>query len=81
MTYVLIVVQTREQADELNAKLPLPSADMKMQAIFYGESICGLHYRGQRPNVIFANYTDDGGRWKHEVLMSSFARGAVLIGM
>ncbi|CDN42015.1 hypothetical protein [Paenibacillus sp. P22] len=79
--YVLIVVQTREKADALNATLPLASDVLKIQAVFYGQAICGLHHRGQRPNIIVEHYTDifAGGGWRNEVLLANAAHDAVWV--
>ncbi|MBG9736583.1 hypothetical protein [Paenibacillus alvei] len=81
MAYVLFVVQTREEAAELNANFPEPDVD-KFRAVFCGQDILGLNYRGKRPNVIVMDYvelTDKHTRWTNEVLRPCAHRNVIWI--
>lgn len=81
MAYVLFVVQTKEEASELNAIFPESDVD-KYHAIFCGQDILGINYRGRRPNVIVMDYeelTDKHGRWTTEVLRPSADYNAIWI--
>jgi hypothetical protein len=51
-TYTLILCANQRTADELNSLLPPPTRNRKIQAIFNGQIICGLHHHQQRPNVL-----------------------------
>lgn len=81
MAYVLFVVQTREEAAAINAILPEPSVD-KYQAIYCGQSVCGIHHCGKRPNVIVMDYvelTDKHTEWTNVVLRPCADRNAIWI--
>lgn len=80
MAYVWIVVQTKDIADKINEALPVADGSTRVEAIFYGQLICGAHYYGQRPNIIIEKYTDvGGGTWTNEILRAGAARDAVFI--
>lgn len=81
MAYVLFVVQTREEAAAINARLPEPGVD-KYQAIYCGQLVCGIHHRGKRPDVIVMDYvelTDKHSEWTNVVLRPCADHNAIWI--
>ncbi|UJF36545.1 hypothetical protein [Paenibacillus hexagrammi] len=80
MTFMLIVVQTRRTAEEINARLAHPVGHFAARAVFVGEALCGIHFRGQRPNMIITQYDPQSMRdlkWEREVLKPAVAQDAV----
>lgn len=70
MIFELIVVDTPEQAK----RYPVKNEPGHVQrAICVGQSICGLHHRGQRPNRLTRNHrkleTEIELYWEMEVLL------------
>jgi len=53
MIFELIVVDTPEQAKSYPVK---NEPGHVQRAVFVGQSFCGLHYHGQRPNRLTRNH-------------------------
>ncbi|SER88564.1 hypothetical protein [Psychrobacillus sp. OK032] len=75
MVFELIVVDTKEEADFINLTVAKPNDHRKTYAVFVGQTICGLHHRGVRPNRLTRWHreltTEMELRWNAEVLIPS----------
>lgn len=82
MNFTLIVVQTRQLAEELNSCLPVDDGRSRVSAVFVGQALCGLHYGGQRPNTIITKFevrTMKEHDWVKSVLFQIAAQDATWI--
>lgn len=78
--YTLIITETREEADALNAVLPQPTRGSKVQAYQRGYLFCGLHHNGRRPSaVISLTKLRDDDEWFRQILRPTMAHDAVWI--
>jgi len=78
--YTLIITETREEADALNAVLPQPTREVKVEAYHRGRSLLGLTHGGRRPNaVISLTKLRDDDEWFRQALRPAMARDAVWI--
>jgi hypothetical protein len=71
--FIVVITQTREEADVLNAVFPPPTVDFRIQAYHYGYAFCGLNHYGMRPNVLLSLIAlDDNDKWVRECLRATF---------
>lgn len=70
MIFELIVVDTREQAKDYPV---IQSDELRQEVVFIGQGICGLHYRGIRPNKLTRLCRELSGEhelsWERECLI------------
>lgn len=50
--YFLIVVDTKEEAQELNKKVPAPTDLLKIEAVYLGQIVHGKRHGIYRPNIV-----------------------------
>lgn len=73
MDVIIIVVQTKELAEQLRQIITLPNVIIT----FYGANILGFNRGGVRPNIALCAYEERGGcGWTNEVLRAGLAPGA-----
>ncbi|WP_348623018.1 hypothetical protein ABFT51_17565 [Paenibacillus peoriae] len=78
--FIVVITQTREEADALNVIFPPVTSDFRISAYHYGYAFCGLNHYGMRPNVLLSFVPlDDNDRWVRECLRPAF-RNEVRIG-
>lgn len=71
--FIVVITQTHEEADALNAIFPPTTVDFRIQAYPYGYAFCGLHHYGMRPNVLLSLIAlDDDDKWVREILRPTF---------
>lgn len=85
--FIIIIVDTPDQALLLNGILPTRSADNRelcIEAFSVGQSLCGLHYNGKRPSVVIrAHKPLEGVKllvWEKQCLLTVGNKDTVWIG-
>ncbi|WP_163530997.1 hypothetical protein [Halobacillus ihumii] len=84
LTFVLIITETKEEADAINRKMPDPYTlgNMKVEAKSVGTIICGLRFKTTRPTVIIEKYTSWNEwveKWRNEVLVPCADKNATFL--
>lgn len=73
---IIIVVQTKEMAEQLRQIIPLPNVIVT----FYGANILGFNRGGKRPSIAICAYEErEGYKWTNEVLRAGLAPDAKII--
>lgn len=76
MNVVIIVMQTKEMAEQLRQITTLPNVIIT----FYGANILGFSRGGKRPNIAICAYEErEGCVWTNTVLCAGLAPGAKII--
>lgn len=79
MIFELIVVDTRTQSEEINDTAPKDIPNYHAYAVSVSQGLCGLHYRGHRPNVLTRKHreltTELELAWERECLIPAMKRG------
>jgi len=77
--FELIIVDFASQADEINRNAPKDIPNYHVEAFVVGQGICGLHYRGHRPNVLTRRHreltTEREFEWERQCLIPAMKRG------
>lgn len=75
MSFELIVFDTKEQAE---AYPFVVDGNYVQRATYVGEALCGVHYRGRRPNKLTRLHrpleTDMERLWERECLLPAMGR-------